>query len=141
MAEITTNVLVRLDYDLISAMLIDVTELSSGRAARRVADRANGNVRTANRVRTGALSKSYAARQSRNAMGQYARGFEVSSSLEYNTWQEEGIGPVVPVRAQVLRFQPKGSSVFIFRPRTRGFPGAHQLRNAYRTLSLQDYMP
>jgi hypothetical protein len=65
----------------------------------------------------------------------------VSSSLKYAIYQEEGIGPVVARKGSVLKFKPKGSSVFIFRPRTKGFAGAHQLWDAYRAITLPDFLP
>lgn len=134
------SVKVKLDHTKINPFLVRVTDLSAKRAATRIAARANNNVTAKNRVRTGALSKSYQARQSRNVRGQYMSGYDVGSPLFYAGWQEDGIGPVVPRKASVLRFQPKGSAVYIFRPRTKGFPGAHQLRDAYRTIGLQDFL-
>lgn len=137
----TTTVKVRLDPSKLNPYLVQVADASAYRAASRVAARANANVRAAGRVATGQLAQSYVARQSRNPRGQFQAGYEVSSPLERALWQEEGIGPVVPKRASVLRFKPKGSSVFIFRPRTKGFPGAHQLRDAYNAIGLSDYLP
>ena len=136
-----SSVKVKLDYTKINPFIVNVTDLSSKRAAQRVAARANANVIAKDRVRTKALSKSYTAKQSRNLRGQYQSGYDVGSPLFYAGWQEDGIGPVIPRKASILRFKPKGSSVYIFRPRTAGFPGAHQLRDAYRMIGLQDYLP
>jgi hypothetical protein len=135
------SVRIVLNPALLNPFLEDVTRTSARRAAQRTASRANDNVRAANRVRTGALAKSYEEKQSRTTQGRYASGFDVSSPLAYAPLQEDGAGPSVARKGHVLRFMPKGSNVFIFRPRTKGFPGAHQLRNAYRDLSLRDFLP
>lgn len=137
LAEVT----IKLDPALLNPFLQGVTDASAKRAADRVAARANANVRAADRVRTAALAASYAARQSRNAQGQFQSGFEVGSPLAYAPIQEDGAGPSVARPGHVLRFMPKGSNVYIFRKRTKGFSGAHQLRDAYRQLGLADFLP
>jgi hypothetical protein len=97
-------------------------------------------VRNAGRVRTGALASSYReTRQPSSTVG--VAGYEVGSLLDYAMLQEDGAGPSDAGPGRVLRFMPKGSSVFIFRRRTRGFSGAHQLRNAFNALSAQDFLP
>ena len=130
-------------------MVIDsykVRELSrtisdqAGRAAANLArDRARANLLRARRYRTGALLLSIEVTEFRRRKG--GAGFRVGSTLPYAYWQEEGIGPVYPVKAKVLRFRPKGSNTFIFRPRTKGFKGAHYLRNAFKSIKVQDFRP
>lgn len=132
------DVHVFLNPALINPFLFKTSELSARRAADKVADRANMNVRAAGRVRTGKLAGSYRAVP--HKMGLNSASFQVGSPLEYAVFQEDGIGPVHARPGGVLRFQPKGSAVFIFRRRTKGFRGAHQLRRAYESLSLSDFL-
>jgi hypothetical protein len=132
------RVIVKVNPGLINAAVAPLADLSAKRAADRTAQRANQNVRSAGRVRTGKLASSYKAKKVPRANG---AAYSVGSDLEYAGYQEEGIGPVHAAPGRVLAFVPKGSGVMIFRPRTSGFRGAHQLVNAYKQLSLQDYLP
>lgn len=131
---------ITLDQAKLGELLKNVTGASSKRAAEKTAARANANVRAKGRVRTGALAQSYRATPKSTAKPDQAE-YEVSSPLSYAGFQEDGIGPVHARPGGVLRFQPKGSSVFIFRPRTSGFTGAHQLRDAFRALTPADFLP
>lgn len=126
------------DQSAITRLLSGTTDAASKRAAGRVADRANRNVVAKGRVRTGALSRSY--RATKVSSGTTSATYEVGSPLGYASFQEDGIGPVHARPGGVLRFMPKGSSVFIFRPRTRGFSGAHQLRDAMAALTERDFL-
>ena len=146
MAGQRTSVQVTLDPRMINPMLVRVTDLSARRAAGRTRDRAKANLVAAGRIDTGRLLNSISARRTAEVgMGPspspLATTYAVGTPVFYAGFQEHGIGPVYPRKAKVLRFRPKGSSVFIFRPMTRGFPGAHYLRDAYRALTLKDYLP
>lgn len=52
-----------------------------------------------------------------------APGVRVGSHLRHALPHHTGHGPIVPRRAKVLRFKPKGSNRFIFRPRVRAVRG------------------
>lgn len=111
---------------------------TSRRAADKTKQRVQQNIRASGRVRTGRMVNSVAvtvARQDNNRLTYY-----VGSTVPYATWQNDGIGPVHAKRGRVLAFQPKGSSVVIFRPRTRGFTGAHFYEKALRALTKRDFM-
>jgi hypothetical protein len=136
----SAKVEVRLDTRLINPMLANLSDATAKRAAIRVRDRARSNVVAKGRVNTGRLLHSITARSMVRPAAGSAR-YAVGSSLDYASYQEEGIGPVHARPGHVLRFRPKGSAVFIFRPRTRGFPGAHFMRDAYRSIKLQDFLP
>lgn len=133
------KVIIKLDQNLINPFLARVTDLSAKNAAQKTASRANANVRARGRVRTGRLASSYKA--TRTSAGPNASAYSVGSDVSYAPFQEEGIGPVKAKKGHVLRFRPKGSSVFIFRPRAKGFRGAHQLGDAYKAISLGDFLP
>lgn len=113
--------------------------MTARRAAERTRERVRSNIRASGRVNTGAMLNSIEAREVRNSGG--VSTWEVTSRLHYTIFQEKGIGPVVPRVAKVLRFKPAGSSVYIFRPRTSGFKGAHFFRKAREALTLRDFLP
>lgn len=110
-----------------------------GKAAGWVRDRAKMNLTAAGRIDTGALRQSIVSERYRNSTSRVT--YLVGSELEYARWQEEGVrGPIYPRRARVLRFKPKGSSAFIFRPKVSGFSGAHYLRDALNELNMNDFI-
>jgi len=133
----------RITYDTAQiAQLLERTKFTSTqRAAQHTAQRANQNVLAAGRVATGALATSYQVKQSRELSGRFAPGHIVFSELPYSGWQEDGIGPYVCPPGRVMRFKPKGSSVFIFRTKRKGFEGARQLRDALAALTVADFLP
>ncbi len=133
-----TSVRVRIDRRQVETLLADVTEASAGRAARRVQERVTRNIVASGRVRTGRMRDSVRSRRVSHTNAQTT--YEVYSDVPYTIFQEDGIGPVYPVRAKVLRFRPKGSNVFIFRPRTKGFKGAHFFRQARASVTLDDFL-
>lgn len=103
------------------------------RAAGRVRDRAKLGITRAGRVDTGALRNSIETRQVGNH-------WQVGSDLPYALPQHEGVkGPVLPRRAKVLRFKPKGSNTYIFRASTSGFRGVPYLTDALATLTVNDF--
>lgn len=130
---------IKLDEKLLNPFLVDVTNTSAKRAAQRARDRARENITRAGRVDTGRMRDSIRIHVTRT--DPKGSEYTIGSEVPYTSFQEEGIGPVYPVRARVLRFKPKGSSVFIFRPRTKGFLGAHFLRDALRSVTLRDFEP
>ncbi|BDD81487.1 hypothetical protein TPB0596_12500 [Tsukamurella pulmonis] len=61
----------------------------------------------------------------------------VGSALEYAEYQERGTGiygphgtPIVPVTKKALKFKPKGSGKFVFRPSVAGTPATRFLSKA-----------
>lgn len=129
---------IRIDKRQVELLLSDVTDASAGRAARRVQQRVTRNITASGRVRTGAMRDSIRSRRVSHTPAQTT--YDVYSDLPYTMFQEEGIRPVYPVRAKVLRFKPKGSNTFIFRPRTKGFKGAHFFRQARAAVTLDDFL-
>lgn len=105
------------------------------RAANTTQRRARQNLIRSGRVNTGDLVRSIKVTQTG------IQRYNVGSDLRYAGFQERGIGPVVPVRAKALRFKPKGSNVFVFAQRTRGFEGARYMAKAYLSLRAHDFLP
>lgn len=133
----TNNVRVRIDERRLNPYLHDVTDMSVQRAAGRVADRARAKAPN----RTGRLRAAIKPRKAPDKK----QGLEVTylvgaRGVPYANFQEFGTGPIVPKRAQFLRFVPKGGSGFVFAKRTKGVPAVHFLRDAYRTVSIRDYL-
>lgn len=133
-----THVKVTLDKRLVNNMLYTVTDKSAKKAADITRDRARANLVAAGRVNTGKLLSSINVRKV-SSVGPVTT-YSVGTSVPYAGYQERGIGPVHARPGGVLRFKPKGMGSFIFRPRTKGFPGAYFMRNAYRSLTLRDYL-
>lgn len=136
----TVSVKVVLNPALLNPFLVDVTNASARRAAGRVKVRAGLNVMAAGRVRTGALAAGFTMRKV-DSIQPHTTTYQVSSTIPYAGFQEEGIGPQQAAPGKVFRFKPKGSGIFVFARRTRGFKGGHFLRNAYRVLTTGDFLP
>lgn len=91
-----------------------------------------------NRLGSGALYNSIQVERLPDTMTRVK--FAVGSPLKYAIYQEMGVpGPVLPKRAKVLRFQPKGSSTFVFARSTKGFKEARFLRDALDMVSPGDF--
>ncbi len=54
----------------------------------------------------------------------------VGSNVDYAPDVERGHGVIVPVRAKVLVFRPRGSRRLVFARRVRAVPGTHYLKKA-----------
>lgn len=114
-------------------------EMTAKRGAERTRDRARANLKAAGRMRSGKLHNSIQARKESERGGRVV--YTVGSPLEYASYQEYGIGPVHARKGKVLAFKPKGSSVTIFRPRTKGFSGAFFLKKARDAITVNDFLP
>lgn len=92
-----------------------------------------GNISQKGRVASGKMLNSVQAAPLETKTGEVT--VTVFSNVEYTMFQEEGVrGPVLPVRAKVLRFKPAGSASFVFAKSTSGFSGMHAFSRA-----LQDF--
>lgn len=110
------------------------------RAAGKVRDRAKVNITTAGRVDTGAMRNSIVGRRVRG--GKKGVWYEVGSDLPYAIYQHEGTrGPIVPRRAMLLRFKPKGGSAYVFAKQVRGVTGSPFLTDALKSLTVNDFTP
>lgn len=101
----------------------DVTAYTKGKAGRVAAE-----ARRRAPVKTGALRASIRVAQSRDVLGRYAVGYDVSASVPYALFVHEGTAPHIirPRRAGgLLRFQVGGQTVFareVKHPGTRPNP-------------------
>lgn len=134
-----TRFRVKVDVDLyrpvMNAYLAERSDLSARSAAEAVRDRA----RDLAPKETGRGARSIVYRKDRSS-GEGTR-YTVGSPLDYMAYQERGTGPILARPGSVLVFKPKGSSVFIFRPRTRGVPAQHFMQKALNSLTIADFKP
>lgn len=106
------------------------------RGAARAREYAKRNITAAGRVDTGALRQSIRSEKVRHDDQRIT--YQIGSPLKYAIYQHEGVGPVRPRRAKVLRFvSKKGQTVFT--KRTRGFKGAPFLTDALKQLTVEDF--
>lgn len=115
---------------------VETSNKTSRKAADKTQDRVRQNMRKKGRVRTGAMVASVRTTPLQVGVQTWYR---VHSDLDYTVYQEEGVGPQFARHGKVMRFQPKGSGVFVFARRTKGFKGGHFFRDAYRDVRVQDF--
>lgn len=108
------------------------------RAAGKVRDDAKRIIHSEGRINTGRLLNSVTADQ-QVSVNSGVVSARVGSTLHYAIYQHEGVGPIVPRRARVLRFRPKGSATYVFAQRTSGFKGIFFLTKAVGRLTPGDF--
>lgn len=133
------QVRIKFDHDTIRKSAIRTSDESALRAARIARARARAAARRKGRIDTGEMIRSIGYQ--RRGEPSLQTTYEVGSPLKYLDWQEDGTKPIVPVRAKVLRFKPKGSGVFIFAMRTRGVPAGHFMKEARNAITQADFLP
>jgi len=116
------------------------------RAQRRTRDRAKAELTNAGRVDTGRLRNSIVSEVVEPA-GLVLRG-KVVADADYSYFVHQGTGvygprgrPIVPRRARVLRWRPRGSAAFVFRPEARGVEPTPFLQRAKERVRPSDYLP
>jgi len=88
------------------------------RGSARVRDLAKDELGAHSRIDTGRLRQSVEREVYSEAGGVRGR---VGTDVEYARYVHEGTAsPIVPRRAKVLRFRPKGGGAFVFAPQVRG---------------------
>lgn len=128
---------VRIDHTAVRRLLTKTSSEAGLKAARVAQSRVQRNMLLSNRTRTGAMMRSVNVEV--QGTGPSSR-YRVHSDLSYTGFQEDGIGPVHARPGGVLVFKPKGSAVFVFTKRTKGFPGGHFFRDAARDIHFTDFL-
>lgn len=131
----SVSVRVVLDHQRINRYIAEVTDMSAKRAAEVTQRRAQQNAP----VDTGRLRDSIKVYKRTTAPPMTT--YDVGPTVEYGLYQEKGTRGSVARPGGVLRFKPKGSGVFIFRKRTGPVRARHFMRDAYRRLTVKDYLP
>lgn len=131
---------VRVDLAGVSRAVGADIDAATRRAAERARDRVRGNITKAGRSNSGTMARTIYVQQMSHAP--LSPSYEVGSDLHYALYQEEGVpGPITPKRAKVLRFKPRGSSVYVFARETKGFAGIHMFRRALDAVKVADFLP
>lgn len=110
---------------------------TSRKGARATASRVQNAIRASGRVVSGKMVRSVTVQGPRGSGDRTT--FTVGSDLFYFWIQNNGTGPIFPVRAKFLRFKPKGSSTYVFAKRTRGVPAGRFMEKATRGLRISDF--
>lgn len=134
-----SGVRLRLNHETIKQSAIKDSWMSAQRAARITRDRARAAARRKDLIKSGKGIQSITFE--RIGPPGLVTTYHVRPIAWYMRIQEVGTGPIVPVRAQFLRFQPKGSSIFVFARRTRGVPAGHFMREARNAITQADFLP
>ena len=115
------------------------------RATGKIRDRAKANITAGGRVATGKMRNATVS-ETAKVEGATVRG-RVVTETSYAQYQHDGTGihgpkgrPIVPRRARVLRFQPKGGAV-IFRPQVQGTRPLPFLKDAVDQAGVGDFLP
>lgn len=135
------NVTVNVDQAALRAWI--ETEVAGGvlAAAGRVRDQAKAVITAAGRVDTGQMRNAIVAEVNRTE-GNAVVG-RVTAESEHAAYQHEGTpAEIVPRRAKVLRFRPRGSSTFVFAPSVRGIHPANPTKPLpFLTMALDRLTP
>jgi hypothetical protein len=120
-------------------------EVSAGvqRLTGRVRDLAKAEITMAGRVDTGRMRNATIAEVVR--VEGYRVVGRVVTETDYAGFQHDGtandgLGTIVPRRARVLRFRPRGSGVYVFTPEVRGVKGVPFLTNALERATAEDFI-
>lgn len=129
---------IQLNQSQIDAIVGGQLHESVSRAANVSRDRVKQNMRRSGRRDTGAMYNGVTATgPSGPRMNPRAR---VNSGPDYTTYQEFGTRAHGPVRAQFLRFQPKGSSSFVFAKWVRGVTPGNFFKDALAAVTPGDFL-
>lgn len=113
-------------------------ERAAYRAARATRKQVRSNIMSRGLVDTGKMLESVNTTKV-SSSSDLGATYSVTVNVSYAKFQEEGTRGSSPVRAKVLRFKPKGSNTYIFRPRTGPVPAQHFMRDAYRSIAERDF--
>lgn len=130
---------VKVDIDIHRAILNPYLMRRSELSARSAAEATRDRARRFAPKDTGKGARSIDIRMVRSSPA--GTRYSVGSDLAYMAYQNEGTGPIHARPGSVLVFKPKGSSVFIFRPRTRGVPATRFMQRALNSLTILDFKP
>lgn len=129
-----TEVTVTLDEAAVAA-LIDRCAENGAQVSRQ---RARSIIMSEGRVNTGRMAEDINVTRLGTGSAMVA-AYQVSADTPYAVYQEEGRGPVRPVRAKALRFSPKRSGKIVFSQYAGPVSGIHFMRRAADSLTASDF--
>lgn len=131
------DVQVRLDDSKLTPAAARIAERGARNAARATVDRIQANITRLGRIDTGEMLNSWTIRS--DVSGLHPRMF-ISSGVPYMLYQERGTRAHGPRTAKFMVFTPKGSNRVVFAKWVRGVKAGHFVRDAYRRLSVSDFV-
>lgn len=133
------NINVAIDTAAVNALTGRTSTSAVNQAARIVAKRVRDNIVSANLIDTGFMRDNidieYQQGPARNPIAR------VHVRAPHAIYQEYGTRAHGPVRAQYLRFKPKGKSFYVFAKWVRGVPAQRFMQRAVDSLTAQDFIP
>ncbi len=135
------RVTAKVDQGAVAGFLRDDVARAMQRGAGRCRDYAKANITVAGRVDTGQMRNATIAETA------VVDGTQITARVvveaDHAIYQHEGTandgqGTIVPRRAKVLRFKPRGGT-FVFRPEVSGVKGVPFLTDAMERLTPADF--
>lgn len=134
------NITSRIDSNAIPEVLQNLVVPGVQKAAGKVRDDAKAIITAAGRVDKGTMRNATQAETAR-VTGNKVVG-RVVNDADHAIYQHEGTrGPILPRRARVLRFTPKGGGGFVYARQVRGVEGIKFLTKALEQLRASDFRP
>lgn len=132
----------RLELDWRSIRIVgeQVSTAAARAAAERTRERVRANISRLGRIDSGDMLDSVSVRKE-SGSSRMRPQFWVGSDLHYTGYQEEGTRAHGPVKANMLVFTPKGSSVKVFTPWVRGVTAGRFFRDARDAIRASDFRP
>lgn len=134
---IAVNIISRIDTRAIEGVVADKVAPGVQKAAGKVRDSAKDILTASGRVDTGTLRRGVTAETSR-IRGQTVTARVVSEQPYAGFIHEGTTGPILPRRARVLRFTPRGGPV-VYARQVRGIKGVPYLTDALERLRTSDF--
>lgn len=131
------DVQIRLDDGKLKPAAARIAERGARNAARATVDRIQSNITRLGRIDTGQMRDDWTIRS--DVSGLHPRMF-ITSGAPHMLYQERGTRAHGPRNAQVMVFSPKGSNRVVFTKWVRGVKAGNFVRDAYRRLSVSDFV-
>lgn len=138
MAKVTVKTDVKINRAGVRALVTSAVKPAARRSANLTQKRVKTNIITAGRVDTREMLDKVVVRDT--SLDVMRPRFSVVGEAKHTIYQEQGSRGSVPVKAKVLRFKPKGSSVFVFARRTKGFPPGNFFKKALAAIRRDDFL-
>lgn len=134
---LAVKIVTNFDARGVEQMMAETVAPGVKKAAGAVRDMARDELTAAGREDTGTLKRGIASEVARMAGREVV--YRVVSDQPYARYVHDGTtGPILPRRAKVLRFTPRGGPV-VFAPSVKGIKATPYLTDAMKRLRVSDY--
>ena len=116
----------------------ELANAAAYRGAQKIRGRILSNIRSLGRIDTGAMIQGMQVRRLPDSTTLRPR-YRISSSAAHTIFQEKGTRAHGPVRAQRLRFKPKGSDRFVYARWVRGVVAGRFMERAFDATTASDF--